>query len=335
MKKIIALLLCFVCLFSSLGLTSAAANVFNEVITNITINMGMEPDEPIIYGITYESKDMLSGISVMYTPSPTFTFTRPGTYTVTDDIPLSVDYEFVCWQDEDTGKLYYAGDKIYIDGTKVLKAVWQEKTDGKNRVIRTISTAIETFRRTLQAFFGFYKTKYEEDDVVPEADSNTFNLEGLISESHDYYADKRTYRIAVEPYGDDKDIYAAFSENYKIYFGGKFENVNVDVVKKDENGNVVKDSFGNTVYEKVVKKQLVGATQYSAFYRMTEDVYFTDKGQPYQIIEVTLTDGVPDPKAGEHITFVIPKGMLKHYIAENKYKTNETYAFAMLTTTTM
>ena len=319
MKKLIALLLCFVCLFSSLGITSAAAGVFNEVLTNITINMGMEPDEPIIYGITYDSNKLLTGVSIMYKPSPTFTFTRPGTYTVTDDIPLAVDYEFICWEDEDTGKYYYAGDKIYIDGNKTLYAVWQEKTDGKNRVIRTISTAVEAFRRTLQAFFGFYKTKYEADPNPPKENGKTFDISNLVTEKHDYNESKRTYQIAVELY-DDNAKYAAFSENYKIYFGGRFENVEV----WDEEGN------------KHIRKQLIGATQYSAFYRMTDDVYEdTETGKKYQIINVTLTDGVPDPQKGVYVTFVIPQGMLKHYVAEKEYVTNETYAFAVLTTTTM
>lgn len=335
MKKIIALLLCFVCLFSSLGITSAAAGVFDEVLTNITVNMGMEPDESILYGITYDSDGLLTGVKVMYMPSATVTFTRPGTYTVTDDIPLSVDYEFVCWEDEDTGKLYYAGDKIYIDGNKTFYAVWQEKTDGKNRVIRTIATAIETFRRTLQAFFGFYKTKFEADPNPPVEKGDTFDISKLVTEKHDYYANKRNYKIAVELY-DDNAKYTAFSETYKIYFGGRFENVAVEEKKRDENGDIVKDSFGNIVYEKVIKQQLMGATQYSACYSMTSDIYVDEKtGNKYQIIDVTLTDGVPDPIEGEHITFVIPKGMLKHYTSENEYVTNDTYAFAMLTTKVM
>lgn len=327
MKKLIALLLSLICIFSAFGITSSAANVFNEVITNITVNMGMEPDEPIIYGITYDSNQLLTGVSIMYKPSPTFSFTRPGTYTVTDDIPLAIDYEFVCWEDEDTGKYYYAGDKIYIDGNKTLYAVWQEKTDGKNRVVRTFATAIEAFRRTLQAFFGFYKTKFEEDPNPPVEKDVTFDISNLVTEEHDYHSNKRKYRVAVELYEDDAK-YAAFSENYKIYFGGRFENVEEWVEKTDENGK--------TTYEKVIKKRLVGATQYSAWYRMTEEVYVVEEtGVKYQIIEVSLTDGVPDPEEGIYVTFVIPKGMLKHFTSENEYVTNDTYAFAMLTTKTM
>ena len=95
MKKIIALLLSIVCLFSCMA-TTASAGLFQDVIDNITINMGLEPDEPIIYGIVYDSNSLLSGVAPMYVPSPTFSFTKPGTYVVTDNVPLAVDYEFVC-----------------------------------------------------------------------------------------------------------------------------------------------------------------------------------------------------------------------------------------------
>ncbi len=318
MKKLIALLLSLVCLFSSLTMTSSAG-VFDEVLSNITIGMGMEPDEPILYGITYDSESLISGVSVMYMPSATASFRNPGTYTVTSDIPLSIDYEFVCWEDEDTGKLYYAGDKIYIDGTKTFYAVWQEKTDKYSRPIRTFLTAIEAFRRTLQAFFGFYKVEYEKDPNPPKAEDTTFKINELISEEHDYYTNKRTFKVAVEHY-EDGVTYEAFSENSKIYLGGSFNNVEVT----DDEGN------------KYVEKQLVGATEYSAFYRMTADVYLDEAtGKTYQIIDITLTDGVPDPIQAMYVTFVIPSGMLKHYISDNTYKTNSTYAFAVLTTKTM
>lgn len=318
MKKLVAVLLCFVCLFSSVTMTASAANVFDEVITNITISMGMEPDEPIIYGIIYDSNRLLTGVSIMYKPSPTFTFTKPGTYTVTDDIPLSVDYKFICWEDEDTGKYYYAGDKIYIDGQKTLLAVWEPKTDNNIRPIRVLATAVETLRRTLQSFFGFYKTEFVEDPTADIGEEDLIIIDSLVSEEHDYNTNKRYFKVAVEPCADGV-VYEAFSTNDKIFFGGRFENVEVT----DDQGN------------KTVEKQLRDATEYSAYYNMTQEIYTADNGKKYQLIEVTLTDGVPDPQQGEYITFVIPRGMLRYKDANGNYQTNKTYAFAVLTTTTM
>ncbi len=322
MKKILAVLLCLICLFSSVSMT-ASAGLFEDVVSAITVNMGMEPDEPIIYGITYDSNSILSGVSIMYMPSTTFKFTNPGTYTVTDDIPLSIDYEFVCWEDEDTGKLYYAGDKIYIDGQKTFYAVWKPKTDGKNRVIRTITTAIEALRRTLQAFFGFYKIEYVEDPVNKIPEKDLFDLQGLLKENHDYKQNCRYFEIAVEPC-EEGVVYDSFSQNTKIYFGGMPQKVEVQVEKIDENGK--------PYYVKVVREELRGATEYSAFYEMTNEI---DERTNTQIIKVTLTDGVPDPKIAEYVTFVIPKGMLRYKDADGNLQSNKEYAFSVLTTKEM
>lgn len=319
MKKILAILLCLLCCVSSVAVT-ASAGMFDDVMANITLGLGMEPDEPITYGITYDSNGLLTGIKLMYLPSPTIKFTNPGTYTVTDDIPLSVDYEFVCWEDEETGKLYYAGDKIYIDGQKTFLAVWKPKDDGRNRVIRTIVTAIETLRRTLQAFFGFYKVEYVEDPIEKVEDKDLFAIENLITYKYYYGIDKRVFYIAVKPVADGV-IYESFSENTKIYFGGKVEKVEVQVEKTDENGNIY--------YEKEVREELRGAVEYSAFYEMTNEI---DPRTNTQVIKVTLTDGVPNPQTGVFVTFAIPKGMLRYKDAEGTYKANKPYTFLIKTT---
>ena len=314
MKKILAVLLSLICIFSSATVT-ASAGVFDVVFTNITLGMGMEPDEPIIYGITYASDKIFSGVSVMYMPSTTFKFTNPGTYTVTDDIPLSVDYNFVCWEDEDTGKLYYAGDKIYIDGQKTFYAVWEPKTDNNVRPIRVIITAVEALRRTLQAFFGFYKVKYVEDPVDKIEDKDLFDIENLVSYEYYYGIDKRHFRIAIEPCAAGV-VYEAFDKNDKIFFGGDFEYVEV----WDKDGN------------KSIEEQFRGATEYSAHYQMTQDVYTAENGVKYQLIDVTLTDGVPDPVTGMYVTMVLPRGFLRYVDGNGKYQTNKTYAFSVKTT---
>lgn len=328
MKKIIAVLLCVVCLFSSLGVTSFA---FSEVFSNITSFIGLEEDEPIGYGIIYDSNTFLSGVSVMYEPAPTIKFNNPGTYTVTKDFPLSIDYKFVCWQDKDSGKYYHAGDKIYVDGQKTLYAVWEAKTDNHNRVIRTILTALETFRKTLESFFGIYKFEYVEDPTNKLEDGALFSLDGLVVESHDFYKDSRSFEIGVEPVADGV-VYNSFSRTEPIYFGGSFEAVEEDVIEKDENGKIT------NIYTQVVQKYTVGI-KYSALYESTgeiRDVEVTDENgnkttKKYQIIKVTLTDGVPNPQTGEYITFHLPKGILR-YTDSNQLKANKAYAFVKLST---
>ncbi len=334
MKKIIAVLLCVVCLFSSLGVTTFA---FSEAFTNIVSFMGFEQDDPLVYGITYDSNTFLSDVKVMYEPSPTMKFNNPGTYTVTKDTPLSVDYQFVCWLDKDTGKYHYAGDKLYIDGTKTLYAVWEPKTDNHNRVIRVILTALETFRRTLQAFFGLFTIEFEKDPIKElekeeNAEQYFFDLDGLVIEGHDYYKDKRSYEIGVEPVAEGV-VYDIFSRTEPIYFGGSFEAIEEEVVEKDpETGKIT------NIYTQVVQKYTDGV-KYSALYESTgeiREVEVTDENgnkttKKYQIIKVTLTDGVPSPQTGVYITFHLPKGILR-YTDSDQLKANNAYAFVKFST---
>ena len=312
MKKIIALLLSIVCLFSCMA-TTASAGLFQDVIDNITINMGLEPDEPIIYGIVYDSNSLLSGVAPMYVPSPTFSFTKPGTYVVTDNVPLAVDYEFVCWEDGN-GKPYYAGTPIYIDGQKILYAKWAPKTDNHSRPIRVILTAIEALRSTLRAFFGFYAVEYVEDPTANIKEENLFAIAHLISYEYDYNANKRYFKIAVEPVADGV-VYESFIKTSRIYLGGRTENVE----DYDSEGNII------------MRNELVGAETYSAAYNMTGEIYAAN-GIKYQLLEVTLVDGVRDPKKGEHVTFTIPRGMLRYKDANGNYQTNKTYSFSIITT---
>lgn len=333
MKKVLAVLLCVVCLFSSLSVSSFALDrVFSQVITNISSFIGLEQDEPIGYGIKYDSNTLLSGVSVMYEPKPTIKLNNPGTYTVTSDTPLSIDYKFVCWQDKDTKKIYHAGDKIYVDGQKTLYAVWEPKTDNHNRAIRTILTALETLRRTFQAFFGVFKFEFVPDPATKLDTTNLFSLDGLVIEGHDYYKDPRTYEIGVEPVADGV-VYESFSRTEPIYFGGSFETVEEEVVEKDENGKVI------NIYTKVVQKY-TGAVKYSALYESTgeiREVAVTDEDgntttKKYQIIKVTLTDGVPTPQTGVYVTFSLPQGVLR-YTDAGQLKANSAYAFVKFTTT--
>ena len=74
---------------------------------------------------------------------------------------------------------------------------------------------------------------------------------------------------------------------------------------------------------------------YSAEYKMTNEIFENENGVKYQLIEVTLIDGVPDPERGKHVTFTIPRGMLRYKDAAGNYQTNKAYTFSILTTTIM
>ena len=306
MKKLTAVLLCVLCIVSSLAFSTSAANDLTDRIGAV---LGLEPDETIGYGIFYDTDTLSTGVSAMYTPRPTVTLTSRGTYTVTDDIPLAVDYEFVCWMDKETGKEYRAGDKYYVNGQKTLHAVWVEKSDSDGRLIRIIDTAFETFFRNIKSFFGAFKVEFVADPTDSLSEDRFFNADEYFDINREadgrtwwtYDADTRTLEVKVELLAG-VDYYESFSRTEDICLGGtivKTENRYYDEAKKDF---VTEFVYNLDEYEK-----------YSALYETKgrEDVSKAEDGTRYQTIRVTITDGAPDGLDGTYITLVITKGMLR------------------------
>lgn len=176
MKKLTAIILSVLLLFSCMSVTASAAEgggIIGELATDFferIIGAEVEEDTPLTYGVFYEMEPM-GGVSVIYKPNPSISFSNPGTYIITSDTPLSVDHEFICWETAD-GTRYDAGDQLYVDGQITLYAVWVEKTDDDVRVVRVIKTTIEALRRLFGKFFGFFDTfvEYYENFVPTKAD---------------------------------------------------------------------------------------------------------------------------------------------------------------------
>lgn len=311
MKKLTAALLCILCIVSSLTFTTSAANEISGAISSV---LGLESDENIGYGIIYDTDKLSSGVSAMYNPRPTVTVTSKGTYTVTDDIPLAIDYEFVCWVDKETGKEYRAGDKYYVNGQKTLHAVWVEKDDSDGKLIRIIDTVLESFFRRVKSIFGVFEVEFVADNT----DSyEAYDAIGYFEINRDekeimcwaYDPDTRTLEVKVElPTGSD--YYESFSRTEKVALGG-------NVVKKEnvEWQEVVTED-GKTEWAPVVtfEYELVDSITYSALYETKglEDVAKAEDGTRYQTIRVTITDGAPDALGGSYVTLKIARGMLKY-----------------------
>ncbi len=156
MKKILAVLLSVLCIFSMLSVSAFAIGDIFEGVIGDYVGITEEDDgidAQMMYGIHYKM-DTITNVSIMYMPNPTITFKQPVTAKVTTDTPLSVDYQFVCWKHGETGELYYPGDPIEVTGAVTLYAVWEEKSDSESRVIRVITTALETLKRLIQQFLG-------------------------------------------------------------------------------------------------------------------------------------------------------------------------------------
>lgn len=330
MKKILAVLLCIICLASSMAVSTSAAGL-EDAFVEIGAMLGFEPDEPIGYGIRYDSNKLLSGVkSVMYEPKPTVKLSNPGTYTVTDDFPLSVDHSFVCWEDKETGKKYYPGDQIYIDGELTLYAIWEEKTDNNIRPVRVFLTAFQALKKMFQSFFGVFKMKGNEDlDAVP---AGWFDVEFKFTDEEVISGVGTGRNFVLRVKAPEGVTYDNFDKTEPIYYGGHMADIPGEeyIYEQDANGNYVTDEKGNRIIVEVIptmKEQLVDTTEYSAAYSTNGD-----KEGEYQIINISLTDRVPEPITGAYITFYMPRGILRYKDADGNMHYSNATSVTLFTT---
>ncbi len=148
MKKVIAVILSILCVLTCFA--PAVCAIEDPGLIGM-----LEPEEPMIFTLVYKNQT-LSGVKMMYQPNPNLSFGGPGYVTVTKDKPIAIDHDFVCWKDED-GKLYYAGDKFYVDGECELYAVWEEKKDNNIKPVRVFICAMLTMKRMFDKIFGVFK----------------------------------------------------------------------------------------------------------------------------------------------------------------------------------
>lgn len=173
MKKLLSLFLAVILIFSCMALPASAGKTgivgelaleFFSRLTGTELG-GDDDEEPVGYGIVYQMDS--GGVAALWTPTPTVNFDGPGTFTITSDVPLAVDYRFLCWEDED-GNKYYPGDELFIDGQIELYAVWVPKDDNDIRIIRVIKTSMETLNRLFRKFLKIFNTATDSfENFVP------------------------------------------------------------------------------------------------------------------------------------------------------------------------
>lgn len=168
MKKLLAVLLAVLCAFSTLSVCAIDEDVLGDIIED---QFGVTPEEDeadiLSYGIHYEM-DMLSTVTLFYTPSASITFNAPTYMTVTEDTPVALDHDWVAWKDPKTGELYYPGDVIYVDGKVTLQAVWVEKSDNYPGFIRSAIAGLKAFIRVIEKFLGVYEAIQSPTPIEPE-----------------------------------------------------------------------------------------------------------------------------------------------------------------------
>lgn len=167
MKKLLAVLLAIICAFSAVSTSAFAMDELGDILGDY-IGMTTEKDEAaaLEYGI-YFDMSAVSFVTVLYKPTHTLAFDAPKIVTLTTDTPVAIDHNWVAWKDQETGKLYYPGDKIEVTGKMTLVAVWEEKTDNYPSFIRSIIAGLQAFVKVVDKFLNAFTAINDTEDYVP------------------------------------------------------------------------------------------------------------------------------------------------------------------------
>ena len=157
MKKLLAVLLAILCAFSAFSVSAVNTDELGNILGD-HLGITSEKDEADIltHGIHYEMA-MLSTVTLVYKPSPSITFNAPTDMVITNDFPIAVDHNWICWKDQKTGELYYPGDTIHVDGKVTLIAVWEEKTDNYPAFIRSAIAGVQALVKLIEKFLGVFE----------------------------------------------------------------------------------------------------------------------------------------------------------------------------------
>ncbi len=167
-KKILAVLMAILSMVSVFAVSSSAVD-YDDITVPTTA------ESPAFYTVTFKT----DSVNCLYTPILEFTYDTTGILTISDDIPLSIDYTFKYWYDSNLN-VYEPGDTIYIDGDITLTAYWEEKTDDDSDIVRLFSTLFEAVSKYIQKIIGlisfgqdFAATVVTTTTTTTTADSNT------------------------------------------------------------------------------------------------------------------------------------------------------------------
>lgn len=160
MKKLLAIFLALLCIFSSCAVSVGAIDedVLGDIIED-QFGVTQEKDEAdaLSYGLHYEMGNN-ANLTILYKPNPNIRFNVPTYVTVTSDTPIAVNHNWVCWEDKSTGTLYYPGDEILVDGKVTLVAVWEEKTDNQSGFLRSIIAGLQALVKLVEAFLNAFSS---------------------------------------------------------------------------------------------------------------------------------------------------------------------------------
>ena len=181
MKKLLAVLLAILCAFSAFSVSALDNSGLGDILGDY-FDITSEADEADVLsnGIYYEM-GTLSTVTVLYTPTTSLALNAPTEMVITNDYPIAVDHNWVCWKEKETGKLYYPGDVIYVESKVTLVAVWEEKDDNYPGFIRSAIAGVQAFVKLIERFLGVFDLINSTKDFVnTETTTEATTTSGLL-----------------------------------------------------------------------------------------------------------------------------------------------------------
>lgn len=175
MKKLLAVLLAIICAFSAVSVSASALDL-SGILGGFMGDLGFEQEEDeadiLSYGVHYEMSSY-ENVTLIYKPSPSITFNAPTEMVITNDYPIAVDHNWICWKNQSTGEYYYPGDTIYVEGKVTLVAVWEEKTDNYPSFFRSVIAGLQGFVKMIEKALGLYDAISSPELLEPSTEEST------------------------------------------------------------------------------------------------------------------------------------------------------------------
>lgn len=140
MKKFVAIILAILCVVS-IPMGAFASELHNQDNQQFCLNFNVKTEEDL---------------KIIYSSEGRMEFDTPVEFTFTENTPVCINYDFVCWQDNKTGILYFPGDKIIVSDTISLDAVWNEKDKSTPDFLNVLIARIRVLIRKISTRFGLY-----------------------------------------------------------------------------------------------------------------------------------------------------------------------------------
>lgn len=127
------------------------------VIPVCTVTHGLDSDNKV-YSITFVN-ETVDDLKLVYESVNEISFDVPVEYTLASNTPISTNYNWVCWHNEETNQDFYPGDKIKIYNNLLLRAEWKKKSESSSDFLNEVVARIGAFVKKIFEFLGYYNVE--------------------------------------------------------------------------------------------------------------------------------------------------------------------------------